>query len=152
MAALCGKQYFLSKIAVTRNEAALRCKSMGMALLAVTSLEELNCLATLTAVGTFWTSGSNEDLNCDLEQKFAWCSTGFNISSELVSSEQFWMSTTAAPSTLHRCLALDLSTTPKKGMVLRNCEENLPYICQFTVDCPKQCNKNVRSQNYLEKI
>ncbi|XP_065346206.1 uncharacterized protein LOC135943549 [Cloeon dipterum] len=75
---------------VTRNEAALRCESIGMALLAVTSLDELNCLASLTAVGTFWTSGSNEDLNCDLEHKFAWCSIGFNISPELMSWSSSW--------------------------------------------------------------
>ncbi|XP_065349815.1 uncharacterized protein LOC135945828 isoform X2 [Cloeon dipterum] len=152
---MCTKNYFLSNMAVTRNEATLRCESMGIALLAVTSLDELNCLASLTAVGTFWTSGSNEDLNCDLEHKFAWCSIGFNISTELVSATQFWMPTTAAPSTLNRCLALDLSTAPQKGMVLRNCEESLPYICHFSVDCPKQCNKNVSlfdaSGNLIDK-
>ncbi|XP_065345774.1 uncharacterized protein LOC135943246 [Cloeon dipterum] len=115
-----------------------------MTLLTVTSLEELVCLASLTA-GVFWTSGSSEGLNCDLEKKYAWCSTGFNASMTLTSSPDFWLSTNATPSsTLDRCLALVNSANSKnQGMEHRNCEDALPYICQYHVDCPDQCSKNM---------
>ncbi|XP_065345785.1 uncharacterized protein LOC135943256 [Cloeon dipterum] len=112
---------------------------MKMTLLTVTYLEELDCLSNLKA-DTFWTSGSNEDKNCDSEKKYAWCSTGYNVSSLLVSLDKFWLPTTAAPSTLERCLAV---VTSKKGMVHRKCSDSLPFICQFSVDCPKTCSKNM---------
>ncbi|XP_065346528.1 uncharacterized protein LOC135943792 [Cloeon dipterum] len=142
-ASKCNRQYFVSTVAASRNEAASRCTAMNMTLLTVTSLEELDCLASLKD-GTFWTSGSNEDANCDLEKKYAWCSTGYNISTALVSSPSFWLPTNAPPSALERCLAVVFSTTPQKGMVHKNCVDQLPYICQFTVDCPRshQCVKN----------
>ncbi|CAB3370396.1 Hypothetical predicted protein [Cloeon dipterum] len=132
------RQYFVSNTAVSRNEAGLRCKAMKMTLLTVATLEELDCLSNLKA-DTFWTSGSNEDKNCDSEKKYAWCSTGYNVTSSLVSLDKFWLPTTAAPSSLDRCLAV---VTSKKGMVHRKCSDPLPFICQFSVDCPKMCNKN----------
>ncbi|XP_065345464.1 uncharacterized protein LOC135943002 [Cloeon dipterum] len=122
-----------------------------MKLLAVTSLEEMDCLASLKAE-TYWTSGSNEDFKCDLEKKYAWCSTGYNLSATLLSSPKFWLSTTAAPSTLERCLALvNSNNAAQKGMVHRNCKDALPYICQYPVDCPQQCIKNMTwLSNYLQ--
>ncbi|CAB3387046.1 Hypothetical predicted protein [Cloeon dipterum] len=140
------RPYFISKVTVTRNEASLRCKAMRMTLLAVTSFEEMECLGSLKD-GTFWTSGSNEDPKCDEEKKYAWCSTGFNISDDLISSEKFWLPPTVAPPTLERCLAVVLSGTPQKGMVHKKCDEALPFICQHPVDCPKDCFKNM---NFLE--
>ncbi|CAB3387048.1 Hypothetical predicted protein [Cloeon dipterum] len=135
------RPYYVSKVAVTRNEAALRCKAMRMTLLAVTSFEEMECLGSFKD-GTFWTSGSNEDPKCDEEKKYAWCSTGFNISDSLISSNKFWLPPTVAPPTLERCLAVVLSGTPQKGMVHKKCDEALPFLCQHPVDCPKDCFKN----------
>ncbi|XP_065345723.1 uncharacterized protein LOC135943196 [Cloeon dipterum] len=117
-----------------------------MTLLAVTSFEEMQCLGSLKD-GTFWTSGSNEDPKCDEEKKYAWCSTGFNISDSLISSDKFWLPPTVAPPTLERCLAVVLSSTPQKGMVHKKCDEALPFICQHPVDCPKDCFKNM---NFLD--
>ncbi|CAB3370452.1 Hypothetical predicted protein [Cloeon dipterum] len=134
------KQYYVSNVVATRNEAALRCKSMNMTLLTVASLEEMDCLAAVK-VGTFWTSGSNEDPKCDLEKKYAWCSTGFNVSNTLTSSKNYWLPTTAAPSALERCLAV-VTSAQNKGMVHRKCDDTLNYVCQFAVDCPKICTKN----------
>ncbi|CAB3388244.1 Hypothetical predicted protein [Cloeon dipterum] len=51
---------------------------------------------------TFWTSGSNEDLNCDTSNKYAWCSTGYEVSPSLLSSSKFWLSANTSPSTLQR--------------------------------------------------
>ncbi|XP_065345699.1 uncharacterized protein LOC135943178 [Cloeon dipterum] len=136
------RPYYVSKVSVTRNEAALRCKAMRMTLLAVTSFEEMECLGSLKD-GTFWTSGSNEDPKCDEEKKYAWCSTGFNISDGLISSDKFWLPPTVAPPTLERCLAVVLSATPQKGMVHKKCDDALPFICQHPVDCPKDCFKDV---------
>ncbi|CAB3387042.1 Hypothetical predicted protein [Cloeon dipterum] len=137
----CKRQYYVSKTAVSRNEAALRCKALDMNLLTVTSLEELNCLSSFP--DTFWTSGSMEGKNCGLEKRFSWCSTGYDISPTLISMEKFWLRTDATPSTLERCLAVVTSINPlNQGMIYRNCDDALPYICQFNVDCPKQCQKN----------
>ncbi|CAB3387558.1 Hypothetical predicted protein [Cloeon dipterum] len=100
---------------------------------------------------TFWTSGSNEDENCNLEQKYAWCSTGFNMSKELIESQKLWLPPkNAIPSATERCLAVSISTVPtKQGLVHRKCDDALPFICQYTVDCPKICNRNVRSRILL---
>ncbi|XP_065345661.1 uncharacterized protein LOC135943158 [Cloeon dipterum] len=137
----CKRQYYVSKTAVSRNEAALRCKALDMNLLTVTSLEELDCLSSFP--DTFWTSGSMEGLNCGLEKRFTWCSTGYDISPTLISTEKYWLRTDTTPSTLERCLAVVTSMNPlNQGMTHRNCDDALPYICQFPVDCPKQCNKN----------
>ncbi|CAB3360421.1 Hypothetical predicted protein [Cloeon dipterum] len=134
----CQKKYYISSVTAPRNEAALRCKSMKMALLAVTSIVELECLSSVKE-GTYWTSGSNEDENCNLAKKYSWCSTGSDISTSLTSSSKFWLPTNAVPSSLERCLAV---VTFQKGLVHRKCDEVLPYICQFEVDCPKTCAKN----------
>ncbi|CAB3370367.1 Hypothetical predicted protein [Cloeon dipterum] len=113
-----------------------------MSLLAVTSLEELNCLSSFKA-GAYWTSGSNEDPKCDLEKKYAWCSIGHNMSTSLSSNSKFWQPTPAPPSTLQRCLALEISANSlKQGMTHRKCDDALPFICQFPIDCPKQFTKN----------
>ncbi|CAB3370376.1 Hypothetical predicted protein [Cloeon dipterum] len=133
-------QFLLKK--ATRNEAALKCKAMNMVLLAVTSLEEMDCLSSFRGT-MFWTSGSNEDFKCDLEKKYAWCSTGFNISTTLIASDKFLLPTTAAPSTLDRCLAfLNSNNTSQRGMVHRKCDDTLPFICQLPVECPKLCEKD----------
>ncbi|XP_065345862.1 uncharacterized protein LOC135943312 [Cloeon dipterum] len=115
---------------------------MNMVLLVVTSFEEMDCLSTFRGT-MFWTSGSNEDFKCDLEKKYAWCSTGFNISTTLIASEKFLLPTTAAPSTLDRCLAfVNSNNTSQRGMVHRKCDETLPFICQLPVECPKLCDKD----------
>ncbi|CAB3386063.1 Hypothetical predicted protein [Cloeon dipterum] len=113
-----------------------------MTLLTVTSFEELDCINNFK--GTFWTSGSNEDLNCDTSNKYAWCSTGYEVSPSLLSSSKFWLSANASPSTLQRCMAVSipLNSANKGGMVLRNCQDQLPFVCQYSVDCPKLCRKN----------
>ncbi|CAB3386909.1 Hypothetical predicted protein [Cloeon dipterum] len=142
-ATLCKKKYFISSVNVARNEAGLRCKAMDMSLLAVTSVEELNCLASLkTVVGSFWTGGSNVDEKCESGKKYGWCSTGHNMSSALVSLTNFWMPSDVPPSSLENCLAVLISSPEKKGMVHKNCDDLLPYICQFAVNCPKTCTKN----------
>ncbi|CAB3370426.1 Hypothetical predicted protein [Cloeon dipterum] len=132
--------YYVSNVTATRNEAALRCKAMNMTLLSVPSLEALDCVSSLNGSSTYWTSGSSEDLNCDLEKQYAWCSTGENISSELISSSKFWLPTTTAPSTQERCLAF--VNSGGSGMVHKNCNDSLQYICVYTVDCPNLCTKN----------
>ncbi|CAB3388245.1 Hypothetical predicted protein [Cloeon dipterum] len=68
---------------------------------------------------TFWTSGSNEDLNCDTSNRYAWCSTGYEVSPTLLSSSKFWLSTNASPSTLQRCMAVSIPLTSanKGGMM-----------------------------------
>ncbi|CAB3388240.1 Hypothetical predicted protein, partial [Cloeon dipterum] len=139
----CGMEYFVSSSTATRNEAALHCKALNMTLLTVTSLEGLECMNNFEAK-TFWTSGSNEDENCNLEQKYAWCSTGFNMSKELIESQKLWLPPkNAIPSATERCLAVSLSTnSTKQGLVHRKCDDALPFICQYTVDCPKICNRN----------
>ncbi|CAB3386061.1 Hypothetical predicted protein [Cloeon dipterum] len=92
---------------------------------------------------TFWTSGSNEDLNCDTSNRYAWCSTGYEVSPTLLSSSKFWLSTNDSPSTLQRCMAVSIPlNSANKGMVLRNCQDQLPFVCQYSVDCPKLCRKN----------
>ncbi|XP_065345747.1 C-type lection lectoxin-Enh3-like [Cloeon dipterum] len=112
-----------------------------MILLAVTSIEELNCLASFKA-GTYWTSGSNEDENCDTHKKYAWCSTGNNVSSTLISSPDFWLNNTS--SSLERCLALVNTADPKtQGLVHRKCDDALNYICQIPVECPQLFPKNM---------
>ncbi|CAB3370379.1 Hypothetical predicted protein [Cloeon dipterum] len=136
------RKYYVSTAIATRNEAALKCKAMNMVLLAVTSLEEMDCLSSFRGT-MFWTSGSNEDFKCDLEKKYAWCSTGFNISTTLIASDKFLLPTTAAPSTLDRCLAfLNSNNTSQRGMVHRKCDDTLPFICQLPVECPKLCEKD----------
>ncbi|XP_065345600.1 uncharacterized protein LOC135943114 [Cloeon dipterum] len=115
-----------------------------MTLLSVPSLEALDCLSSLNASSTYWTSGSSEDLNCDLEKQYAWCSTGENVSSELISSPKFWLPTTTAPTTQERCLAfVNSGGSGSSGMVHKNCNDSLQYICVYTVDCPNLCTKNM---------
>ncbi|XP_065344303.1 uncharacterized protein LOC135942220 [Cloeon dipterum] len=143
-ATLCKKKYFVSSVNVARNEAGLRCKAMDMSLLAVTSVEELKCLASLKeVVGSFWTGGSNVDEKCESGKRYGWCSTGHIMSSALVSLSNFWMPSDVPPSNLESCLAVLISSPEKKGMVHRNCDDLLPYICQFAVNCPKTCTKNM---------
>ncbi|XP_065346656.1 uncharacterized protein LOC135943914 [Cloeon dipterum] len=112
-----------------------------MTLLTVTSLEGLRCISNFKA-GTYWTSGSNEDLNCDSEKKYAWCSTGFALSSALLALNEFWLPTNTTPTALDRCLAVAISSTPRRGVEHRGCDQTLPFICQYNVDCPKLCVKN----------
>ncbi|XP_065346598.1 uncharacterized protein LOC135943860 [Cloeon dipterum] len=111
-----------------------------MTLVTVTSLEGLECMNNFEAK-TFWTSGSNEDENCNIEKRYAWCSTGFNMSRKLIESEKLWLPPkNAIPSATERCLAVSISTnTSKQGLVHRKCDDALPFICQYSVDCPKLC-------------
>ncbi|XP_065346446.1 uncharacterized protein LOC135943712 [Cloeon dipterum] len=136
---ICGRKYYVSKATASRNDAALRCKSLKMALLTVTSFEEMDCLSKFKAA-TYWTSGSKEEPIYKME-RYKWCSTGFEISSNLIGSERFW-STPNATSDLERCLAFS-NSDQKKGFSHKMCTDLLPYICQYTVDCPKTCNKNL---------
>ncbi|CAB3370428.1 Hypothetical predicted protein [Cloeon dipterum] len=139
--AKCGnRQYYVSTAKVTRNEAGLRCKAMDMSLLTVPSIEELTCLSSLQA-GTFWTSGSKGNPSCG--GSFGWCSTGFNVSETLLSAPNYFAPTTKAPSVNESCLAVVNSAAAASGMTLRKCDEALPFICQFNVECPKLCDKDV---------
>ncbi|XP_065346596.1 uncharacterized protein LOC135943858 [Cloeon dipterum] len=115
-----------------------------MTLLTVTSIEGLECLNNFEAK-TFWTSGSNEDENCNVEKKYAWCSTGFDMSKEVIESKELWLPPkTTIPSATERCLAVSISTvSSKQGLVHRKCDDALPFICQYSVDCPKICNRNM---------
>ncbi|XP_065350344.1 uncharacterized protein LOC135946183 [Cloeon dipterum] len=114
-----------------------------MTLLAVTSLEEFDCLSGLSA-GTYWTSGSNVDPLCAPLSQYSWCSTGYNMSPSLISSNKFWLSTTVAPTPAEHCLAFAISATSVNGLVHKYCNESLPFICQYTVECPSSdvCIKN----------
>ncbi|CAB3387272.1 Hypothetical predicted protein [Cloeon dipterum] len=135
------RNYYISSITVSRDEAGLRCKAMNMTLLAVTSLEEINCLASVKE-GIFWTSGSNVHPLCEPKLLYTWCSTGVNISSTLITNGAFWFPTTATVTPIERCLAVTTSLNAGKGMLHKNCSETLPFICQNNVECPKQCTKN----------
>ncbi|CAB3386814.1 Hypothetical predicted protein [Cloeon dipterum] len=137
---ICGRKYYVSKATASRNDAALRCKSLKMALLTLTSFEEMDCLFNFKSA-TYWTSGSKEDPIYKGE-KYKWCSTGFEVSSNLISSERFWSTPNAtSDNELERCLAFTKSGQ-NNGFSLKICTDLLPYICQYTVDCPKTCNKN----------
>ncbi|XP_059489056.1 uncharacterized protein LOC132204526 [Neocloeon triangulifer] len=111
-----------------------------MTLLTITSVDEMDCLASVKG-GTYWTSGSNEETNCDVEKKYAWCSTGYNISVNMISLANFW-TTPNVTSNLERCLAYSNSGV-KKGLAHKNCNDTFLYICQYNVDCPKICSKNL---------
>ncbi|XP_065347599.1 uncharacterized protein LOC135944512 isoform X2 [Cloeon dipterum] len=139
----CGLEYFVSTSTATRNEAAIQCKALNMTLLTVTSLEGLECVNNFEA-NTFWTSGSNEDDQLYLAKKYAWCSTGFDMSKEIIESEKLWLPPkNTIPSATERCLAVSISTvSSKQGLVQRKCDDALPFICQYSVDCPKLCNRN----------
>ncbi|XP_065346603.1 uncharacterized protein LOC135943866 [Cloeon dipterum] len=115
-----------------------------MTLLAVTSLKEIECMNNFEA-NNFWTSGSNEDNNCNVEKKYAWCSTGINMSENLIETEKLWLPpNNAIPSTAERCLAVSISKdSSKQGLVHRKCDDALPFICQYSVDCPKSCIKDI---------
>ncbi|XP_065346605.1 uncharacterized protein LOC135943868 [Cloeon dipterum] len=115
-----------------------------MTLVTVTSPEGMECMNNFEAK-TFWTSGSNEDENCNLEHKYAWCSTGFNMSKELIESQKLWLPPkNAIPSATERCLAVSISTnSSKQGLVHRKCDDALPFICQYSVDCPKICIRDM---------
>ncbi|CAB3387487.1 Hypothetical predicted protein [Cloeon dipterum] len=140
-ATLCSRQYFVSTSSVVRNEAALGCQALSMTLLTTTSLEELNCLAN-SFKGTFWTGGSREGIDCNGEIQNAWCSTGHLISPSLLSMAKFWLSTNAMAFTVEKCLALTILDSSNKGMVHKKCDDLLPFVCQFSTDCPQQCDKN----------
>ncbi|CAB3379765.1 Hypothetical predicted protein [Cloeon dipterum] len=139
----CGMEYFVSTSTATRNEAAMRCKELNMTLLTVTSLEGLECLNNFEA-NTFWTSGSKEDGRCHLENQYVWCSTGFNFSRNLIESEKIWLPTNeASPSATERCLAVSISSnSSNQGLVHRKCDYALPFICQYSVDCPQLCSRD----------
>ncbi|XP_065351716.1 uncharacterized protein LOC135947075 isoform X2 [Cloeon dipterum] len=141
-AATCSRQYFVSTSSVARNKATLGCKALSMTLLTTTSLEEINCLAN-SFKGTFWTGGSSEGINCKGEKQYAWCSTGHLMSPSLLSMAKFWLSTNAmAINTVGKCLALTILDSTNKGMVHKKCDDVLPFVCQFSTDCPQQCDKN----------
>ncbi|XP_065346169.1 uncharacterized protein LOC135943525 [Cloeon dipterum] len=55
-----------------------------------------------------------------------------------------WLPTNdASPSLTERCLAVSISkNSSNQGLVRRNCDESLPFICQYSVDCPQLCNRN----------
>jgi len=79
----------------------------------------------------YWTSGSNVGENCDLQQKYSWCSSDDPVNSSLLTNGTFWLDGKWPPSfsTSERCLTVNLDSA-KSGVRHRNCDSALPLICE----------------------
>jgi len=106
----------------------------------------------------FWTSGSNEGTNCDVQDVYGWCSSGQQIAPEMVSTDLFWLSKIA--SAAERCLTLSFDSSSGKfkiGMKRFGCQVKFPTICERNETlcpqmkqplCPVPSPKNVRSSTF----
>jgi hypothetical protein len=92
------------------------------------------CHADFISIGNdFWTSGSNEGANCDVQKVYGWCSsaTGAPIDPPMVTNDSFWLSKVASPS--QRCLTLSFDSaaaTVKIGMKHAECTNKFPVVCE----------------------
>jgi hypothetical protein len=79
-----------------------------------------------------WTSGSNEGLGCDIENKFSWCSMHMQFGASMMVDKQLWTTIPDGRPTSERCIALNYdaaagSTTLKRSECLG---QNKNFICQ----------------------
>jgi hypothetical protein len=139
----------------TVSDASLQCMQIGLQLVSVETLSELECLKNLTKCikrcylyhfklmihldeitkinSTFWTSGSNEGLNCDIQRVFSWCSLALNLTAQLSHQKSEFWAENATLQTLanEKCLALQYTKSNQTaGLILRDCEKKLPAICE----------------------
>jgi hypothetical protein len=145
----------------------LACLSRNMTLVSLENLEKFNALSSLAPKqcenlfilkeeinkikfpvlqSTFWLSGSNEGENCDIVQKYSWCSAGVTFPAEL---ESYWLSkvTTTVTNTTERCIAYKKNTSPTDtvGFLQKNCVDKYPFMCETNLTCPVQtCVVDVR--------
>jgi len=94
----------------------------------------------------YWTSGTNEGLNCDLQNVYGWCS-----GKELMSLAPFaGFMRAAADARTERCLLF--KPDPKENASLISHEKcandvKLPFICEPSckaASCPASCTKSVK--------
>jgi hypothetical protein len=130
------------------------CQAQNASLLTIENMSELSCLLALAkgililhnafkknllvchadfiAIGNdFWTSGSNEGPNCDVQDVYGWCSAGGPIDPPMVTNYSFWLSKAASP--MQRCLTLSFDSavaTVKIGMKHADCTNKIPVVCE----------------------
>jgi len=103
----------------------------------------------------FWLSGSNEGENCDVHQKYSWCSAGAPFPAAL---EPYWLNkvVTTVTNTTDRCIAYkkSLTTGDTHGFMQKNCDEPNSFLCESNVTCnslTQTCVADVRTAMIYDK-
>ncbi|KAF4532188.1 hypothetical protein B566_EDAN002250, partial [Ephemera danica] len=128
---LCGKQYFFSSVIRSYKEAADACCALGMKLVTLETMAEVDCIlvpSTTTMYhksGFVWTSGAN--VGCG--QDYKWCSTGATYdrsASNLVP----WGDGQPVNVSSGNCMTAMFAEGIPTYLNTYNCTEPIKFICE----------------------
>jgi len=77
----------------------------------------------------FWTSGSDEGENCDVNRKYSWCSTGSVFPETDLAQRNNWLDGPGLVSGSGRCLAMAVNAS-SAALTHADCSERKPFLCQ----------------------
>ncbi|XP_059482368.1 macrophage mannose receptor 1-like [Neocloeon triangulifer] len=139
-----GRQYFLSSILTTYTGASLECCKMGLELLSIETLEEMdllrknNIFGLANSVYIFWSSGYKDGIGCD--NLWGWCPSGTNVSLTVP-----WVN-----DHVETCAIVQFGGAPSIPVLVDDhpCDLMHWYICEGSVaECKPSCPVKVCSKD-----